>query len=637
MMSDPPLQIATTGAYPVLAAAGEEGAPQLPVGEILLATVSGSPAAGAPGLRQLVLEKGPVALIRPEVPLQNGERLAFQVEGEGGQQTLRVLARSGGPGAPLETLSPGQVRLAQNQPLTSEIRAVLANTRGTILGEVLNFRTQRSAPVRIGSLILNFQLDAGARPGDHLFIRPLEAGGAPALNVFARGGPLSVPPPSGAAGQAQVLRVVAGQVQTPVTAGLPAPGSLLTGTLISVSGPGAEVQARLPGEPTAGIPQPLPNSVAGESAERAAPLVEGRPSGRVSPPAQSGARPAANRIPAQASSPARTALLRFPGFDAEVPWPPQAAASFAPGSPVRVLVNQISPVLDLALLPPGGGSEIGGAGYVPSGEVGAAGFGANLIALEESLVARGVNEPDGSIPEGRLRQAIEGLQEVLRSVVLREGDMTAPRLREAIQRSGALGALSQRAAEWAEGSRLDLREGIQRFLGAVREAELPNNHVLSELAGQAERSLTSVEFLQTVNGLRHFLDEGTYLQIPFALGNEQGTMNIVVRRDGEGGGGSSEKENHSAVFLLELEGLGALRVDAGVHNNRVHVRFTTDDEGVGRFIENEIPKLREAIEAQELAVDGITWILGMVEPEPVVPVDEGDDPSQDNSYISVRV
>ena len=74
-----------------------------------------------------------------------------------------------------------------------------------------------------------------------------------------------------------------------------------------------------------------------------------------------------------------------------------------------------------------------------------------------------------------------------------------------------------------------------------------------------------------------------------------------------------------------------------MQNNRVHVRFTTEDEAIGRFIENEIPKLREAIEAQELAVDGISWILGMVEPEPVVPVDEEGDPSQDNSYISVRV
>ncbi len=600
----------------------------MPVGEILLATVSGPPAGGTPGMLQLVLDNGLVTLIRPQVPVQSGERLAFQVEGD--QQSLRVLARSGEPGAPLEILNPGQIRLAQNQPLTSELRAVLANTKGTIQGEVLNFRHPGTAPVRIESLTLNFQLDAGTRPGDHLFIRPLGTGDAPGLNVFARGGPLSTPPLSQAAAHAQVLRVGAGQIQAPVPEGLPAPGSVLTGTLISVSSPATAAPARLPADPPAGISRPFPISALDEGAvggeKIPAPAGE-RPSGRTSPPAPVGS-------PLRAVG--QTALLRFPGFEAEVPWPPEAAASFAPGSPIRVLVNQVVPTMNLVLLPPGGESGIGGAMYVPSGEVGAAGFGASLIALAESLEGAAVRGGE-TIQEGRLKQAYEGLREVLRSVVLREDDVTASRMREAIQRSGALAHLTRPAAGSAEGSPRDLQEGLQRFLNAVQEAGLPNNHLLSKLAGQAEQSFTSVEFLQTVNGLRHFLEQGTYLQIPFALGNEQGTMDIVVRRDGEGRSGSDGKKSHSVVFLLELEGLGALRVDAGVQNSRVHIRFTMADEEVGKFIEKELPKLREAIESQELAVDGLSWILGRAAPEPVVPANEDEALSGGSSYISLRV
>jgi hypothetical protein len=300
-------------------------------------------------------------------------------------------------------------------------------------------------------------------------------------------------------------------------------------------------------------------------------------------------------------------------------------------------VNQVVPILDLVLLSPGNGNAIGGAGYVPSGEVGAAGFGANLIALAEGLEGAAVNAPGESVDEGQIQKAFEGLREVLRSVVLREGGMTASRLRDAIQLSGALPHPTRPVMAPADGSPRDLNDGIRRFMGAVREAGLPDGHILSELAGQAEQSLTSVEFLRAVNGLRHFLEEGSYLQIPFSMGGEQGTMDIVVRRDGEGGGGREEKENHSAVFLLELKGLGALRVDAGVQNNRVHVRFTTVDEEIGKFIEKEMPKLREAIESQELAVDGISWILGRAVPEPVIPPVEAKDLSGGNSYISLRV
>jgi hypothetical protein len=110
----------------------------------------------------------------------------------------------------------------------------------------------------------------------------------------------------------------------------------------------------------------------------------------------------------------------------------------------------------------------------------------------------------------------------------------------------------------------------------------------------------------------------------------------VVRSDEEGRGQSGEKENHSAVFLLELEGLGSLRVDAGVQSNRVHIRFTTPNERVGRFIEKELPNLRESIEAQELSVEGLSWIQSRIVPEPVIPVDHEPNPV-DGSYISLRV
>ncbi len=116
-------------------------------------------------------------------------------------------------------------------------------------------------------------------------------------------------------------------------------------------------------------------------------------------------------------------------------------------------------------------------------------------------------------------------------------------------------------------------------------------------------------------------------------------MDVIIRRDGEGrgGDGDEEGERHSAVFLLELEGLGPVRVDAGLQGKRFHARFTTPNEEVGRFIETEMPKLREAIENQDFIVEGISWLLDRTEPEPVIPSLGGEDPTGETSFINLRI
>ncbi|MFC1491114.1 flagellar hook-length control protein FliK [Nitrospinota bacterium] len=604
----------------------------------MAATVEG-PAAGAPpGTLMLALSNAPPALIRAAFPLQPGERLAVEVEGKGNDQTLRVLARSGSPETALEPLREGQVRLAQNQSLTAGLRSVLANAKGTILGEILPFRHPGSAPVRIGALKVNFQLDGGARSGDRLYVRPQEVGGSLGLRVFARGGGRSLPGPSGATGLLQIVRVGPGAVRLGPLGGLPAPGLILTGTLLSVS-PAPSVGAdQAPGNPAGSHLNPLQSSLpsgsglAGAAARPAINAEVGQPAESLglSPGSRAGqhGRAVSGRGPVSGRI-GGTAILRFPGFDAEVPWPAGAAYDFQPGAPVRVLVNQAEPVLNLLLLAPSHAGEA--EAFLPAGGAGVSGFGTNLITLAE-----GLGGAAAQVPPGEVARAYEGLLEALNQVVLKEDGLSAGRIQEAIRQSGALFPAAENP-EGAGGTNPDLRESLQQFVRVLRGTGLPDGNLLSQLSGQAEQTLTAVEFLQTVNGLRHFLDQGTYLQIPFSLGGERGTMDIVVRRDGERRGGRGENDQHSAVFLLELEGLGPLRVDAGIQGKRVHARFTTPNEEVGKFIEAEMPKLRESIESQDFIVEGISWMHDQTSPEPVVPSFSSDDPTGDSSFINLRV
>jgi len=228
-----------------------------------------------------------------------------------------------------------------------------------------------------------------------------------------------------------------------------------------------------------------------------------------------------------------------------------------------------------------------------------------------------------------LAQAARRLQEALERHIIREGEVTPARVRAVLEGFG------RRLLRAPEGEASDLRESLQRFLAAAREAGGREGLVLAQ---GAERALASVEFLQAANALRGLLDQGAFLQIPYAWGGERGTVDVVVRRGGKrSGGGEAGRESYSVVFLLDLQGLGPLRIDASLIRNRASVRFTTPSAEVGKFLDLELPKLREAIESHEIRVEGLSWAQGRVQPEPVVPAGPGGARPEGSSLIDLQV
>lgn len=647
MVTNIPPQAAAAGAPLTQAAATAGGGVELPVGKLLSGVVQTPPPGSPSGVVLIALDNLPAVLVRASLPLQKGERVAVEAEGKGEGQSLRLVAKGGGAGKVLKTLEPGQIRLAQNQSLTTGLRSTLANAKGTILGQILQFKNAGSAPVRIGSLQAKFQLDSGAKPGERLFIQPRQAGGSLGLQVIARGGSASAPGPTGRAGLMPFVKAPAGAPALPPSeAGLPSPGTILSGVVVRASSPGSGTgMAPRPVSPPGGAPQgagsvgatALANEASGQRPEGA--VRQSAPQNQASGGAalQGASREipgaAAGRAPATEGAPpsqaGQTALLRFAGFDAEVPWTSEAANSFPAGSAVRVFVNRVEPVLDLVLLAPQ--PVLGGVEYLPTGGAGGSGYGTNLMSLAEGLL-----QARGDTPQGEFSRVFDNLIETLDRVVIKEDALSPARLREAVDLGGTLLAPA-RSAPSATGGVQELHEALRQFLAANNASGFPSGEVFSELAGQVEQALTSLDFLQTANGLRHILDQGTYVQVPYMLGGEQGTMDVIVRRDGKGAGAAENEEHQSVVFLLELEGLGPLRVDAGLNGKNMHAKFTTPSEEVGRFIEIELPKLHEALETQEFIVEGISWVQSLQQSEPVVPSWAPDDPSGENSFINLRI
>ncbi|OGL61682.1 MAG: hypothetical protein A3J27_01700 [Candidatus Tectomicrobia bacterium RIFCSPLOWO2_12_FULL_69_37] len=591
---------------------------RLQPGEIFAATVETPPPGAAPGAVRLSTGTQEI-LAQLRLDLLAGEKVLAEVlPRPSDEQTLqiRILARSGEAGAKLEIPVPGAIRLAPGEEIPTALRLLLAPPNATLTGEILPFAHRSSAGVRFGGTELRFQLDPSAKPGDQVFVRAQDAGGSLTLQVLARGGPRAGSPPAEAAA-GPLLRGTA--FRPPVSGAAPrdlglVPGNILTGVLVRL------LPAGLPSQPGA--------------------LFHGKPAAGSAPQTPLAARAGAppEGVPPTPVSPGRTALIRFASFEMEVPWPQEALAAFSPGDPVRLWVRGTVPRLDLQLLPPFTGEEVGtrwvGTRWVPSGGAGERSFGPDLLGLAEGLAE--LQEDPGEEPAlareaGRLRGALE-------RIVLRENQITPERVREAFESVRREFESGRRAPEEGEAPREALlRESLQRFLAAAREIGRSDS-ALANLGAGAGRALTSMEFLNAANALRQHADQGAFLQIPYVLGGERGTMDVVVRGDREGSGKGRERENYSAVLLLELEGLGPLRVDASLVRSRASVRFTTPSEAVGRFISRELPKLREAIESQQLQVERIAWTQGKVTPEPAVPVPpQAEGPGGGAPFIDLQV
>ncbi|MEK6710457.1 MAG: flagellar hook-length control protein FliK, partial [Nitrospinota bacterium] len=516
---------------------------------------------------------------------------------------LRLLARAGEPGGRLELPAQGPLRLAPGEGIPAPLRMLLA--KGPLAGEVLPFESRAAAGVNLAGTVLRFQLDPLTQPGDKLIVRPQEVGGSLALQVLVRGGPRASVPPAGVG----LLSVLRASPARPAPAISPQqalqPGNLLEGILLRLQpeGPG-------PG----------------------AALFHGKPEG---PPQASPPGRAAAPAPSAGENPARTGVIRFQGFEMEVPWPEEASGAFVPGDPVRVWVRGTGPRLELELLPPALRGE-GSSRWVPSAGAGERSFGPGLLALAEGLAELAKGSSEDSPEEAAFSREGARLHAALERLTVRDGELTPERVREALE--AARREFDPGRARSPEEA-ASLRESLQRFIAAARELGRGSEPLFAGLGPGAGRALTSMEFLNAANALRQHTGEGSFLQIPYVLGGERGTMDVVIRdHEREAPGQGRKRETYSAVVLLELEGLGPLRVDAALMRDRASVRFTPPSEPVGRFLSAELPKLREAIESQEIGVERLSWLLGKVAPEPPLPAPpEREGPEGASPLIDVKV
>ena len=124
----------------------------------------------------------------------------------------------------------------------------------------------------------------------------------------------------------------------------------------------------------------------------------------------------------------------------------------------------------------------------------------------------------------------------------------------------------------------------------------------------AQQVLTLIERTQALAVLNGQAGQPILFELPFANG---GQARIYVEERTAGGKGSQEPaRSYNVVTLLELDGLGALRVDTLLTGKRLSARFLLDQPEVRQQVAGYLPALNTSLSAQGYQVDVLAADVG---------------------------
>ncbi len=154
----------------------------------------------------------------------------------------------------------------------------------------------------------------------------------------------------------------------------------------------------------------------------------------------------------------------------------------------------------------------------------------------------------------------------------------------------------------------ELRSDLKALLLGVRSgAAGPAGR--EEVEGAVRAALEGLESLQAENIHRLHMGGGEMIPLPLVPGVKAGEIHLFPpvsgekdeeEKAGKGKGGEKRGRPFRVVFLLDLERLGALRVDAEILDRSLRVLFRVRAGATADLLERNLPGLREGLAAAGL-------------------------------------
>ncbi|KMP10937.1 hypothetical protein UR09_03840 [Candidatus Nitromaritima sp. SCGC AAA799-A02] len=144
-----------------------------------------------------------------------------------------------------------------------------------------------------------------------------------------------------------------------------------------------------------------------------------------------------------------------------------------------------------------------------------------------------------------------------------------------------------------KGQLLELAKTLQAKSDAEEIPPVQRRQIM-ELAQTFRRAADNVELQQLTNQFARQENQPVVLQIPnpFAHGEKAVKLYIRSATDEKKGEHDKEKKGVLLVFLLNLSALGDLRIDARMHQERVAVKISVENETVAHFIDGNLEGFR---------------------------------------------
>ena len=135
------------------------------------------------------------------------------------------------------------------------------------------------------------------------------------------------------------------------------------------------------------------------------------------------------------------------------------------------------------------------------------------------------------------------------------------------------------------------------LLGALKEFDLAA--VAGEPRGAVAGQLAQLESQQAANLLAQLEGHAFQLQVPLFTGSGFSDVAISVERDGRGTASESgdKPRGYHVLFLLELDPLGRLKIDAHLRAQDLRVIFYADQEDSIGLIRRQLPSFQETLKA----------------------------------------
>jgi hypothetical protein len=170
-------------------------------------------------------------------------------------------------------------------------------------------------------------------------------------------------------------------------------------------------------------------------------------------------------------------------------------------------------------------------------------------------------------------------------------------LRASVERPGRL----PEAMEDLKGLLLSLKERLEARSSpaAGAEAQRPDGGAQApRLAAQAaDGFVKAVELAQWQNIVSRAQDGPILLNVPFAFPDGMSAGELRIHRDGKKDRGQDDDGPTTVVLLLDMTGLGPIRIDAWISPKRAAVRVTVSEEDAAGFVSGLLPELAGRLSA----------------------------------------